>query len=186
MGAVHATMNVSIDGCCDHTQVLADDEFHARMADLFGHARALLFGRATYELLRGYWPAVAASGAGSAGEMRLAHVLDQLPKYVVSSRPLAPGWNASRIDATAAAVRAVRKAVDGTVLLVASPTLARSMLRWRLVEEYHVAVSPMVAGHGPYFLAGLEHTVTPSLLDIDRLASGVVICRYGIRNDDAA
>ena len=142
MGEIHATMNISIDGCCDHTQALADDEFHVRMSDLFGRAKALLFGRNTYDLLHAYWPGVASSGVGSAGVLRLAQVLDRLPKYV------------------------------------ASPSLARAILQWKLVDQYHVAISPMVAGHGPQFLAGLAGAVTPSLMDIDRLRSGVIILRY--------
>jgi dihydrofolate reductase len=187
MGEIHATMNISIDGCCDHTQTLADDEFHVQMSDLFGRAKALLFGRNTYDLLYTYWPGVASSGVGSAGVLRLAQILDRLPKYVVSSRALAPGWKASRIDATSEAIRAVRDGVEGTLLLVASPTLARAMLQWKLVDQYHVAISPMVAGHGPQFLAGLERTVTPSLLDINRLRSGVTILQYGFGGDhDAA
>ena len=82
MSAIHATMNISMDACCDHTQGLADDEFHAQMSDLFGRAAALLFGRNTYELLHGYWPNVASTGAGTPAEVRLAHILNEKPKYV--------------------------------------------------------------------------------------------------------
>jgi dihydrofolate reductase len=178
MGEIHATMNISIDGCCDHTQTLADDEFHVQMSNLFERADALLFGRNTYDLLHAYWPGAASKGEGSDGVLRLARILDGLPKYVASSMALAPGWKASRIDSTLEAIRSVRDEVEGTLLLVASPTLARVMLQWKLIKLYHVWISPMVAGHGPQFLAGLERPVTPSLLDINRLRSGVTMLRY--------
>ena len=177
MGELYATMNTSLDGCCDHTQVLADDEFHGRMADLFGRARALLFGRTTFDLLRGYWPNVAESGTGTPAEVRLARILDEKPKFVVSSRE-PTGWNARRADASADAIRRLKEQSDGPLLLVASPTLARTLLEWHLIDEYHVAISPMVAGHGPTFLAGLDKERESKLLRVDPLASGVVILRY--------
>jgi dihydrofolate reductase len=178
MGDIHATINLSLDGCCDHTQVIADDEFHERISDLFDGTASLLFGSKTYALLHGYWPGVAASGEGTPGVLRLARILNEKPKYVVSSRDPASGWQARRTAPTRDAIAALRDQVDGTILLVASPTLARTVVQWGLVREYHVAVSPMVAGHGPHFLEGLEH-FRASLLDVARLRSGVLILRYG-------
>ncbi len=64
MGQIHATINISLDGCCDHTQVVADEEFHERISDVFDEPAALLFGRKTYDLLHGYWPGVASRGDG--------------------------------------------------------------------------------------------------------------------------
>lgn len=177
MGAIHATMNISLDACCDHTQVLADDEFHAHMSTLFGQAAALLFGRNTYDLLYGYWPQLASSGAGTPAEVHLAHILDEKPKYVVSSREPAPGWNARRTEA--GSIHTLKLETDGTLLVVASPMLARTLLQWDLVDEYHVAISPVIAGRGPTFLAGLQRESRATLLNLDRLSSGVVIHRYG-------
>ena len=187
MGKIHATMNISLDGCCDHTQVLADDEFHERVSDLFEPFAALLFGRKTYDLLRGYWPGVAASEDATPGMVRLAHILNEKPKYVVSRTPPAPGWKAQQIAATQEAIRAIGNHVNGNILVVASPMLARTVLHWALLDQYHVAVSPMVAGHGPYFLQGLNAEIMPSLLDVHRLASGVVFLQYGFsRSAEAA
>lgn len=178
MGTLAATMNVSLDGCCHHTQVLADDEFHAHMAELFGGASALLFGRNTYELLRGYWPGVAASGHGTPSEVRLARVLDEKPKYVASRQDPAGDWNARRVNADREDLRALKRETRGSLLLVASPTLARALLEWDLVDEYYLALSPLVAGHGPTFMAGLQGERAANLMDVTRLRSGVVINRY--------
>jgi dihydrofolate reductase len=186
VGTLSATMNLSLDGCCHHTQVIADDEFHARMVELFGGASALLFGRNTYELLRDYWPEVAASGSGTPSETRLARVLNEKPKYVASSHEPAGGWNARRVHADRDSLRALRREVQGTLLLVASPTLARALLEWNLVDEYYIAVSPMVAGHGPTFMAGLQQERAGTLLDVTRLQSGVVIHRYAFGGHPSA
>jgi dihydrofolate reductase len=185
MGEIHATMNLSLDGCCHHTQVIADDEFHGRISDLFDQFKALLFGRKTYDLLHSYWPHVVSSGNGTPGELRLAHILNGKPKHVVSSGALAPDWNARLMEPSADAIRTLRDEVEGTVLLVASPTLARSLLQWGFVDEYHIAISPMLAGHGPRFLDGLEDDAKFSLLDVTRLRSGVLLLRYGVQGDAA-
>jgi dihydrofolate reductase len=179
MSGLHATMNISLDACCEHTQVIADEEFHEQMCDLFATAAALLFGRNTYALLQGYWPKVASSGTGTPAEVRLARILNDKPKHVVSSVEPAPGWSAVRMDGNIDAIRALKERTGGTLLLVASPTLARALVQWALVDEYHVAISPMVAGHGPTFLAGVTRHVATTLLHATRLRSGVVIHRYG-------
>ena len=178
MGALHATMNISLDACCHHTQVLADDAFHTEISKLFERAAALLFGRNTYELLHGYWPQVASSGAGTPAEVRLAHILNEKPKYVVSRREPASGWSARRIEASADGIRTLKDETNGMLLLVASPTLARTLLEWNLVDEYHVVISPIVAGHGPTFQAGLQREIRATLLGVHQLPSGVVIHRY--------
>jgi dihydrofolate reductase len=180
LGRIHATINISLDACCDHSQVTADDEFHERISDVFETPTALLFGRKTYDLLHSYWPGAAARGDGTPGVARLARILNAKPKYVVSSRDPASGWQARRMAATADAITTLRDQVDGTILLVASPTLARTLVGWGLVDEYHIAMSPMVAGHGPHFLEGLKGHIQPSLLDVARLRSGVVFLRYGL------
>lgn len=179
MGEIHATINISLDGCCDHTQVIADDEFHERISDLIDRSTALLFGRKTYDLLHGYWPGVASRGDGAPDVLRLAHILNEKPKYVVSSRDPASGWQAQRTAPTADAIGTLRDEVEGTILLVASPTLARTLVQWELVGEYYIAMSPMVAGHGPRFLEDLKEHFMPSLLDVTRLRSGVLFLRYG-------
>jgi|SRR5450432_242010 len=178
MGSLHATINIGLDACCDHTQVIADDEFHEQMSDLCDSATALLFGRTTYELLHSYWPEIASCGNGTPAEVRFARVLDTKPKLVVSKNEPASGWNATRTDGSSDSIRALKHDTNGTLLLLASPTLARSLVQLGLVDEYHIAVSPMVAGHGPTFLTGLQRPISMSLLGLTRLQSGVVIHRY--------
>ena len=108
----------------------------------------------------------------------LAGILNEKPKYVVSSSDPAPDWQAQRTAATADSIRTLRDDVKGTLLLVASPTLARTLVQWGLVDDYHIAMSPTVAGRGPRFLDGLEERFMPSLIDVTRLRSGVLFLHY--------
>jgi dihydrofolate reductase len=105
-------------------------------------------------------------------------ILDEKPKHVVSRREPVPGWKAQRIDASADSIRALKSGTSGMLLLAASPALARTLVEWELVDEYHVAISPMLAGPGPRFLEGLRQELRATLQESQRLHSGVVIHRY--------
>ncbi len=179
MGELHATMNVTLDGCCEHTRVIADDELHAWATDLVNRSAALLFGRVTYNLFRDYWPAVA-TGQGPAGEIRFGRLLETKAKYLVSRQDPAPGWNTSRVafGQNGEAIGRLKRELGGPLLLLGSPTLARALVEVGLIDEYHLAIQPVFAGHGPTFLAGLSAPKQPRLVDTRRLPSGVAIHRY--------
>jgi dihydrofolate reductase len=180
MGELHATINVTVDGCCDHTHVVADDELHDWVTALVSGASALLFGRVTYELLRGYWPGVAANGTGQPAEVRFARVLETKPKYLVSRHEPAPGWNTSRVSLGPKGqdIGNLKAGLAGNLLLIASPSLASALVQEGLVDEYHLAIQPIVAGRGPALLAGLPTPAKLRLQDVKRLSSGVTINRY--------
>jgi dihydrofolate reductase len=180
MGTLHATMNVTLDGCCDHSQVIADAEFHEYVTELFGTASALLFGRVSYELLRGYWPGVAQAGQADEATLEFARRLGWMPKHVVTGREVAPGWSSSRMELgpNGSAVRTLAEQTPGVLLLVGSPSLSRTLLELGLLDEYHLAIQPIFAGRGPTFLAGSKAPLHASLLDTRRLSSGVVVHRY--------
>jgi dihydrofolate reductase len=182
MGELHATMNVTLDGRCGHTDVVADDELHDWVTTLFGSASALLFGRVTYELLRSYWPGVAAAGTGPPAEVRFARVLETKPKYVVSRQDPAAGWNTSRValGRNGEDIGVLKRDVVGNILLVASPSLACALVQAGLIDEYHLAIQPIFAGHGPTFLAGLGAPTRLRLRDANQLSSGVAIHRYRV------
>ena len=179
---IHVLMNTTLDGCCDHTQVIADDEHHEYATDELNRAEVLLFGRNTYDLIRGYWQDIAATGKGSPTVVRFARLLEAKPKHLVSSHPPAPGWNTSLLprDENGNAVRALRQAVGGTILVMASPTLVRALAEWGLVDEYHLAIQPILAGRGPTFLAGLRAPIQVTLKEARALKSGVALHRYAV------
>jgi dihydrofolate reductase len=182
MGELHATMNVTLDGCCGHAEAIADDELHDWVTTLFSSASALLFGRVTYELLRNYWPGVAAAGTGPLAEVRFARVLEAKPKYVVSRQDTAPGWNTSRLalGRDGGDIGSLKRDLVGNILLVASPSRACALVQAGLVDDYHLAIQPIFAGHGPTFLAGLAAPTHLRLRDANRLSSGVAIHRYRV------
>ena len=49
------SINVTLDGCCDHSAISPDEETHRHAAEILGQADALLFGRVTYEMMESAW-----------------------------------------------------------------------------------------------------------------------------------
>ena len=86
MGLLTFSINVTLDGCVDHQEGIADDETHAFFTRLMDDGGAMLWGRVTYEMMESYWPAVARGDEQAPPAMReWAVKLEAKPKYVVSS-----------------------------------------------------------------------------------------------------
>src|SRR3954467_7883566 len=99
MGLLTFGLNVTLDGCIDHTQGIADDELHDYWTKLMDQAGAMLFGRTTYELMENAWPAVARDEKAPRAMREWARKLEAKPKYVVSSsRRDFPWMNTLRLE----------------------------------------------------------------------------------------
>lgn len=177
MGRVIVQMNVTLDGCCDHTRVIADDELHQWATDLLDQADAALFGRLTYQLMEGAWPAIARSGDAPPDMVDFARKLDRKPKYVVSRKLEQVTWqNTVLLRAPEEVARL--KAKGQTLLVTGGPGLGSALAELGLVDEYHFAVQPIVAGHGPRLLGGVGMPLNLRLAGSRTFASGVVVLRY--------
>ena len=100
MGLLTFSYNVTLDGCVDHEEGIADEETHARFTRLMDDSGALLFGRVNYEMMESYWPAVARGDVDAPPAMReLALKLEAKPKWVASTtREDFPWVNTRHLD----------------------------------------------------------------------------------------
>jgi dihydrofolate reductase len=179
MGLLTFALNVTLDGCCDHREGIADDELHDYFTGLMDAAGAMLWGRNTYELMESAWPAVARDENARPAMREWARKLDAKPKYVVSnSRRDFPWNNTFRVEGDLSeAVRQLKeKTPDG--VLVGSPMLSAALERLGLIDEYRIVVHPVLAGHGPTLFQGLERSRHLELVSTKRLASGVMALHY--------
>lgn len=181
MGLLTFSLNVTLDGCVDHREGIADGETHAFFTRLMDECGAMLWGRATYEMMESYWPAVARGDVDAPPAMReWAVKLEAKPKYVVSStRTNFPWTNSHRVaDDLHTGVQKLKDATPGGVLL-GSGKLAAALDRLDLIDEYRLLVHPRIAGHGPTLHeSGLNDTRRLELISAKPLPNGAVAMHY--------
>ena len=181
MGLLTFSINVTLDGCIDHQEGIADDETHAFFTRLMDENGAMLWGRVTYEMMESYWPAVARGDMAAPPAMRdWAVKLEAKPKHVVSStRKDFPWTNSHRIIGDlGAGVQRLKDATPDGVLL-GSGKLAAALDRLDLIDEYKLLVHPRIAGHGPtLYDSGLPGTRRLELVSARSLRCGAVAMHY--------
>jgi dihydrofolate reductase len=179
MGLLTFALNVTLDGCHDHREMIADDDLLDYFTQLIGEAGAMLYGRTTYELMEDAWPAVARDEKAPRAMREWARKLEAMPKYVVSaSRRDFPWDNSFHVegDLLEAVTRLKERTPQG--VLVGSPTLSAALERLGLIDEYQVVVHPVLAGHGPSLFQGLERSRHLDLVSTTRMTSGAMAMHY--------
>jgi len=181
MGLLTFSINVTLDGCVDHREGIADDETHSFFTRLMNEAGAMLWGRVTYEMMEGYWPAVARGEVEVPPAMREWTItLEAKPKYVVSSTRMNFPWTNSHHIAgdPRTGVQKLKDATPAGVLL-GSSKLAAELDRLDLIDEYQLLVHPRIAGHGPtLYQSGLPSARQLELISAKPLRSGAVAMHY--------
>jgi dihydrofolate reductase len=181
MGLLTFSLNVTLDGCVDHLEGVADDETHAFYTRLLDESGAMLWGRTTYEMMESYWPLVARGEVDAPPALRAwAVALEAKPKYVVSSTRTDFPWTNSH-HLTGDLRSAVQRLKDETPagVLLGSGRLATELDRLDLIDEYRLMVHPRIAGHGPtLYEGGLPSTRRLELLSASPLRCGAVAMHY--------
>ncbi len=181
MGLLTFSINLTLDGCLDHEEGIADDETHTHFTRLLDECGAMLWGRITYELMESCWPAVASGEQAAPLSMRQwASTLETKPKYVVSSTRKDLPWNNSHLITgdLGAGVQRLKDATPAGVLL-GSGKLAVALDRLDLIDEYKFLIHPRITGHGPtLYHDGLPETRRLELVSAEPLSNGVVAMHY--------
>ncbi|RZJ07321.1 MAG: deaminase [Rubrivivax sp.] len=181
MGLLTFSINVTLDGCVDHQEGIADDETHAFFTRLMDDHGAMLWGRVTYEMMEAYWPMVARGEVEAPPAIReWAVKLEAKPKYVASSTRKEFSWTRSHHIGgdLRTAVQKLKDATPAGVLL-GSGKLAAELDAMNLVDEYKFLVHPRIAGHGPtLYESGLPSTRRLELISATPLRNGAVALHY--------
>ncbi len=179
MGLLTFALNVTLDGCYDHREAIADDELLDYFTQLMDAAGAMLYGRTTYELMEDAWPAVARDEKAPRAMREWARKLEAKPKYVVSaSRRDFPWSNTFRVEGELHEAVGQLKEKTPRGLLVGGATLSGALERLGLIDEYRLVVHPILAGHKQTLFQGLERPRYLELLATQRLKSGVMALHY--------
>src|SRR5919201_2831039 len=182
MRPLRYSINVTLDGCCDHREGIADEELHRHAAENIAQADALLFGRVTYEMMEAAWRPAARPGAKpdwmEPWMEPFARTIDAAKKYVVSSTLDRVDWNAELIRGDLGKVVQQLKRESGKGLYVAGVKLPLALTELGLIDEYEFMVQPRLVGHAPTLFAGLSKPIDLKLVSRLEFASGVVAMRY--------
>ena len=178
MRPLRYSINVTLDGCCDHRAIPPDEDLHRHAVGNLERANALLLGRVTYEMMEAAWRAPAPPGARPDWMEHFARTIDAAKKYVVSRTLDRVDWNAEivRGDLGAAVQRLKRESGKG--IGVGGVTLPLALAELGLIDEYEFVVHPRLAGHGPTLFAGLSKHVDLKLVSRLEFGSGAVAMRY--------
>jgi len=175
------SINVTLDGCCDHRTVIADEELHRRAAENIARADALIFGRVTYEMMESAWrpgPGGARPDWMEPWMEPFARTIDAKKKYVVSSTLRQVDWNAELLRGDLREAVQQLKEEPGTGLFVGGVTLPLALAELGLIDEYELVVHPKVVGHGPTLFAGISRELDLELVSRLEYQSGAVAMRY--------
>ena len=174
-------INITLDGCVDHTKGVADDETHEYFTDLLREVDLLVFGRITYQLMVPFWPEVAKNQSMSKASNEFARTFDSIKKIVVSRTLESAEDKNTRIVRTNLRDEILKlKQEEGQNILVGGVSLPLQLMELGLVDEYRFVVGPILVGEGRRLLDGvsLPESLQLRLVESKIFKSGCVAHRY--------
>jgi dihydrofolate reductase len=172
------SINVSLDGCCDHRAMNADEELHRHATRNLEQADALLFGRVTYEMMESAWRPPGQTESMPEWTAPFGRTIDAAKKYVVSSTLDRVDWNAELVRGDLEEAVQELKQESGNGLLTGGVKLPLALAELGLIDEYELVVHPRLVGHGPTVFAGLSKPLDLRLVGRVEFDSGAVAMRY--------
>jgi dihydrofolate reductase len=174
-------INITLDGCCDHTKQLADEETHEYFTHLLREVDLLVFGRKTYQLMVPYWPDIAKSQSETKAENEFARAFDSHNKIVVSrSLDRAEDRNTRIVRGDLRQEVLKLKQQPGKDILIGGVDIPSQLIELGLVDEFRIVVGPIIAGEGRRLLdrVSLPEKLQLKLVESKVFKSGCVALRY--------
>jgi dihydrofolate reductase len=174
-----AAINMTLDGFCDHTAMIADDELHQHYNELLNNAGALIYGRITYQLMESYWPTVVKNPTGNKPTDDFAVIIENIPKIVFSHTLTNVEWKNVRLAKEGVKEEVLKlKQEQGKDILVGSPSMIVALTKLHLIDEYQLCVHPVIAGTGLQLFKGISDSIVLRLLKTKRFGSGSIVLYY--------
>lgn len=170
---------MTLDGFCDHTAGIADDEIHQHYNELLSNADTLIYGRKTYQLMEDYWPSIVKNPTGNKPIDDFAILIDNISKIVFSRTLKKVEWEntvlKNEIDKDE--ILGLRKQ-EGKSILVGSPSLIEAFTQLDIIDEYQICVHPVVLGSGLPLFKNLSNSIHLKLLRTKVFDCGAVVLYY--------
>lgn len=183
MRKVIAAFNMTIDGICDHTEGIPDDEIHQHYADLLSNAGIVLYGRITYQLME-YWRGVADNPTGNRSIDNFAQIMDNTPKLVFSKTLKSVDWKSAKLaNRSLEDEVAELKQQPGKDIFVGCRSLIIQLMKLNLIDEFQLCIYPVVAGGGLPLFENMHERTILKLTKTKVFGGGAVILYYQPDNE---
>ena len=180
-----AAINMTLDGFCDHTIMIADDELHQHYNELLRNADTLIYGRITYQLMESYWPGIVKNPTGNQPTDEFAVLINGISKIVFSHTLKNVGWkNATVAKRDLKAEVLELKQQPGKDILVGSPSLIVNSMQLNLIDEYQLCVQPTIVGKGLPLFKNINDRINLQLLKTKTFSSGSITLYYEPKKND--
>jgi dihydrofolate reductase len=183
MRKVIAALNMTLDGYCDHTAIIPDDEIHQHYADLLSGAGTLLYGRITYQLME-FWKTIVKNPTGNKAMDEFALIMDKVPKIVFSHtlknvEPIAIGWESAKLANRVLEEEVLElKQQSGKDIYVGSRSIIIQLMKLNLIDEFQLCVHPVISGSGLPLFENLNDRTILKLIKSKTFSSGAIILYY--------
>jgi dihydrofolate reductase len=174
-----AAMNMTLDGFCDHTAMIADDEIHQHYNEVLRNAGTLIYGRMTYQLMESYWPSVVKNPTGNKPTDEFAVLIDNISKIVYSRTLQHVDWKNTELKKEIIKEEIIElKQQAGKNIFVGSPGLIVALTQLDLIDEYQLGLQPIVLGSGLPLFKNIRNRINLKLLKTKTFGCGAVMLYY--------
>jgi dihydrofolate reductase len=174
-----AAINMTLDGFCDHTAVIADDELHQHYNELLSNAGTLLYGRTTYQLMESYWPAIVKNPTGNKPTDEFAVLIDNVSKIVFSRTLKNVEWKNTILKKEVIKEEILElKQQAGKNIFAGSPGLIVALTQLDLIDEYQLCVHPVILGNGLQLFKNIKDRINLKLINTKIFGSGSIVLYY--------
>jgi len=174
-----AAMNMTLDGFCDHTAMIADEEIHQHYNELLSNADTLIYGRITYQLMESYWPSIVKKPTGNKAMDEFAVLIDNIQKIVFSRTLKTVDWKNTILKNEDIKEEILQlKQQPGKNIIVGSPSLITGLMQLNLIDEYQLGVQPIVLGSGLPLFKNVKDRTNLKLFKTKTFNCGAVILYY--------
>ena len=170
---------MTLDGFCNHTAMIADEEIHQHYNELLSNADTLIYGRVTYQLMESYWPSVVKNPTGNKPMDEFAVLIDNISKIVFSRTLKNVDWKNTKLKREVIKEEVLElKQQAGKKILVGSPSLIVALTQLDLIDEYQLGVQPIVLGSGLPLFKNVKDRINLKLLKTKTFGCGAITLYY--------
>jgi dihydrofolate reductase len=178
MRKIIAAINMTLDGFCDHTAGIPDEEIHQHYTDLLSDADAILYGRVTYQLMQ-FWQTLIKNPSGEKSMDDFAMSIDKIPKIVFSHTLKNTEWDSAKLsNQPIEEIVKELKQQSGRKILVGSRSLIIQLMEFNLIDEFQLCIHPVVVGKGLPLFDKIKDRTIFKLLKTKIFGSGAIVLYY--------